>query len=577
MMLKRLATLLLGIGLVGLGVLFFVAPERAFAVQLLTRFWPVFLVLAGIVRVAGYLIDRHPRSPVGGMMIVAVGGILLAANLLGDRSLIPILGKYWFWILLAFTAGRVLKQYTHRAGDGLRINAFSPGAVVMMLLIFGAGLAANYFAKKGQAGLNFRIGGVADYIFGDQFSVDDGSSQTFAFAANARLIIHDANGDVEVNSAPQPQATARLVKHIRAASQEEAGEVAKNIRLQIASDINSHHFSVNSAGLQRDYNVSIVITVPLNLTGNVEITNVVGSVKLAGLRGDHTIRNCESAEVGNNIGRVMIESPRGPVELALIQGQVSVINARRAVTLREINGEIILNAKGGSVNLVNSSGPVHLQASDARIEINVVGKDSTFNKRLISIAETRNSRIKIQEANGGVEISAERSRIEAEEITGDLTINSSSERVTASRVNGALRVRADDGAVEIEEVKGSVTVDARRDVTVRNFRGPLTVASQQGTIKLEASEKLAADIKANTDRGRIRISIPEDTKFRLDANASKGRVRVRGFDGISLSRADRSYAIGYNISDSGPLVSLRSNAGEIQLHSSGLALAGNDE
>src|SRR5262245_53986449 len=97
-MLKRLATLLLGIGLIGLGVLFFLAPERAFVVQLLMRSWPVFLILAGIVRVAGYLIDRHPRSPVGGMMLVALGGILLSANLLAQTSLLLILGSYWFWI-----------------------------------------------------------------------------------------------------------------------------------------------------------------------------------------------------------------------------------------------------------------------------------------------------------------------------------------------------------------------------------------------------------------------------------------------------------------------------------------------
>ena len=119
-MLKRLATLLLGIGLIGLGVLFFLAPERTFVVQLLMRFWPVFLILAGIVRVAGYLIDRHPRSPVGGMMLAAMGGILLSANLLAHTSLLLILGNYWFWILLAFIAGRVLKQYTHRVEDGLQ-------------------------------------------------------------------------------------------------------------------------------------------------------------------------------------------------------------------------------------------------------------------------------------------------------------------------------------------------------------------------------------------------------------------------------------------------------------------------
>ena len=66
MMPKRFATLLLGIGLIAIGALFFVAPEQAFAVRWLVRLWPVALILAGLVRVTGYLIDRHPRSPAGG-------------------------------------------------------------------------------------------------------------------------------------------------------------------------------------------------------------------------------------------------------------------------------------------------------------------------------------------------------------------------------------------------------------------------------------------------------------------------------------------------------------------------------
>src|SRR5215831_17584537 len=102
---KRIATLLLGIG-----ALFFIAPEQGFAVRWLMLLWPVALILAGLVRVAGYLIDRHPRSPAGGMMITAIGGVLLSANLLHHNSLILILSKYWFWILLAFIAGRLLKQ-----------------------------------------------------------------------------------------------------------------------------------------------------------------------------------------------------------------------------------------------------------------------------------------------------------------------------------------------------------------------------------------------------------------------------------------------------------------------------------
>src|SRR5215475_11391119 len=154
---KRIATLLFGIGLIVIGVLFFIAPEQSIAVRWLMLLWPVALILAGLVRVAGYLIDRHPRSPAGGLMIAAIGGIRLSANLLHHNSLILILGKYWFWILLAFVAGRLLKQYTHRIEDGARPNAFSPGAIVVMILIVGAGLAASFAAKNGQGEFNLRL------------------------------------------------------------------------------------------------------------------------------------------------------------------------------------------------------------------------------------------------------------------------------------------------------------------------------------------------------------------------------------------------------------------------------------
>src|SRR5262245_62846953 len=58
--------------------------------------------------------------------------------------------KYWFWILLAFIAGRLLKQYTHRIEDGARPNAFSPVAIVVMILIVGVGLAANFATRRSE-------------------------------------------------------------------------------------------------------------------------------------------------------------------------------------------------------------------------------------------------------------------------------------------------------------------------------------------------------------------------------------------------------------------------------------------
>src|SRR5262245_25632174 len=575
MMSRRFATLLLGIGLIVIGALFFVAPEQAFAVRWLRELWPVALILAGMVRVAGYLIDRHPRSPAGGVIITAIGGILRSANLLEHNSFILILGKYWFWILLAFVAGRLLKQYTHRIEDGPRPNTFSPGAIVVMILIIGVGLAASFAAKNGQGNFNLRFGdlSVSDYVFGNPISVEDEAQQSFPFTPNARLLINNANGDVEINSAMQSQATARLIKRIRASNEEEARKVAKNISLQIAPNGVGYQINVASAGVQQDFGVSIIVTLPQDLPAGVEINKALGVVKLTGLQGAQVIRGCERAEITRNAGGVTVEDPRGSVELSEIQGPVYLTNTRQAVNLRAINGPVTLDVKGGNVSLENSSGPLQLKATDAQIEITEVGDGAPATARVVNIDQARNSRIKLHEIKGAVAIKAERSPVEAEEIHGEFKVDSYSDRVRVNRIDGVLWIKSKNGAVEVEDVRGRATIESTRDVTIRNFRGPLSVVSREGAIDLETSEKLGGDLNVVSDHGRIRVSIPKDGGFRLDANAGSGRVKAEGFDGAEWARDERSYVAGYNITADSPLVYLRSSRGEIQLRSSGLAMA----
>src|SRR5687767_3426533 len=134
-MVKRVSALLLGLGLAGLGVLLLVSPSGSGA-SLAAGYWPLFLALAGAVRVAGYLIDRHPKSPVGGLTLATVGIIIFCANRLGHNSILLALSKYWFWFLLAFIAGRLMKQYLYRPADGGRApRAFSPAAILGMFVI----------------------------------------------------------------------------------------------------------------------------------------------------------------------------------------------------------------------------------------------------------------------------------------------------------------------------------------------------------------------------------------------------------------------------------------------------------
>lgn len=574
-MLKRLATLLLGIGLIGLGVLLFTAPGGSVVMQWLAKLWPIFLILAGLVRVFGYLIDRHPRSPVGGMMIIAIGGILLAANLRGDHSFLLLFGKYWFFLLLAFIVGRVLWQYTHRADDGKRPQAFSPGAIFVMALVIGGGLASNYLAKNQQhlQGVQFKLGQLA--FWGNRFAVEDEPSQQFSLVNDGRLLVSDFKGDIEISVLEGSLPSARLVQHIRANNQQEANQVAQQIHLQITQAGKNILLAAIANNVQNDFTNTLVLTLPPAPFGGVDLSNVSGDVKLTGLRGTHVIRNSKALEIRNNLGDVKVENPQGSVELYAVQGNVTVSDANREVSLNEVRGSMSVTATNGSINVVESVGLVKLRAQSARIEIRNLSGDprQAANQNLLVIENANNSRINLSEIQGHVAINAERSRIEAENITGNLAVKNSSERVQVNGIGGALKINADNSAIEAEEIAGAVEIETTQDVTVQGFRSALNVTTSSGAITLSTDEKLTGNIRATTDRGRIRISLPEDSGFKFDAGSERGRVRIRGFEPAGSQNRQRQLTFEHLVAANSPTVVLRSARGDIELQSSGLALA----
>lgn len=580
-MLKRLATLLLGIALIGLGVLLFIAPGGSVIIQWLTKLWPIFLILAGLVRTFGYLIDRHPRSPVGGMLIVAVGGILLAANLRGERSFLQIFGQYWFFLLMALIIGRVLWQYTHRIEDGKRPRAFSIGAIFLMVLLAGGGLASNYLSKNRQYlnGVEIKLSRLG--FLGHDFTVENTTPATLTLTPESRLLVGNFNGDVLVSGSSDAVPTARLIKRIRANNQEEANQIAQHIKLQIAESGRNLQFSVMADDVQHDYSSTLMIQLPTKSSTGIEANGVNGKIKLTALHGDHLLRDISRVEIADNIGKVKIERLRDSAELTRIQGEVNLTDARGNVTFQEVSGAINLDVRGGNVTIEQSSGPVQARLTDTRLTVNKLAANASMPggaQPVLKLSEAANSRISLQEIKGSIIINASRTHIEAEDIIGDLTINNTSERVQIRRINGALKINSENSVLAIEEVNGSTEIEAtKNDVTIRGFTGPVNVTTTSGAINLITEEKLAGNIKAISERGRIRVSIPEDSSFKFDAQTERGRLRVSGFEDIKLSNRQRQINWDHNFTSSSPTVGLRSSRGDVELQSSGLALASRAE
>ncbi len=569
-MLKRIATFLLGIALVSLGVLFFIAPERTVVVQLLLRYWPVFLILAGLVRVGGHLLDRQPRSPMGGMLLTAIGGILLTANLRGESGVLEVIGRYWFWLLLAFVAARVIKQYRYQSTGSAAPRAFSPLAIVVMLLIAGAGLGSYWLNKNGQKlsrlRLPFSISNVRG-IFNSEFSIADEAAKTFALTAKPRLVFDGFDGDIEIRSGDVRSPSARLVRRIRASSEDEAKAIAQRISLDIRSQGESSLFSIIADTAADTFDVALSIEMPKGVVAAIDAGSVLGEIKLTGLKGDHSLRDVNQVTVGDNLGRITIEGGRA-IQLNGIAGSVTLKRVSRDLSLRQIIGAINIDMAGGNGRIENASGPDTIEGKNARLELRDIAQGEGSMPALVDLKNLSDSRINIGRVRGTVRVVAVRSKIDAGEINGDLTAASSSERILVSGVTGTLKLIAEDGSVEAADLQGPAEIEATREATVRGFRSSLAVATRLGAITLALDQSPGADVHAVSEHGIVRLNLPEDSRFRLDAMTSFGRLKLRGFASLDFPRGRRTTSISYTQDPSFPLLTLRSTNGDIVISSS---------
>src|SRR5215468_3607849 len=105
-------TLLLGLVLVAAGVLFFIAPGSSVAGWLM-RLWPVFLVCAGVARVMGFAVERKPRSPIGGMLLIIIGVLFFVSRFHTELNALQIYGRYWIVLLGVFASVELIRFYSH--------------------------------------------------------------------------------------------------------------------------------------------------------------------------------------------------------------------------------------------------------------------------------------------------------------------------------------------------------------------------------------------------------------------------------------------------------------------------------
>jgi DUF4097 and DUF4098 domain-containing protein YvlB len=551
--------LLAGIVLVGVGLVLLIAPQSIRFSVWLRWLWPLFLVLAGLFRVAGFAIERRPRSPLGGALLVAVGMVLLLGRIGSESSALAIYGKYWILVLGIYSSAELLRFYSHRQGDGQHPKFFSLSKLLAVLFIASTGILSSRLAGRSESVLSMvRIhaslasltdaGGVHTYRFEDPPSLTEVNGSPIATISNSR-------GSVNIIGSARSLRVV-LTKTVTAPAEFDARNLAEQIKLVVEKTAGGIRISTNRDQVGGDTSTDMKIELPRGLP--IAVVNNNGSVSLSGGEGQLSI-NASG-------GPVSVAQITGNVEIALdgsssldarnVVGNVSVEGARDA-RITNIGGGLDLKASNGSVELSQIKGPVRVDAGSCKIRASDLIENSTIKARHSAIDIIKSS---------SLDIDAPGSSIKAQQVSGDLRITSSDGSVRLLSVQGAVTVSASHSSVMIDGLKGEARVEASyAPVVVKNFRGGAFVETSYDRVVIAPGDPIA-DIQVKNSHGDIRLTLPRSGEFRLSAQAAQGSIKCPDFYGSpSLDGAGANLSFGA----SGPKIVLATVQGDITLEEPG--------
>lgn len=559
---KQRGTLVVGLLLVAAGLIFFLFPSGVGLAEWLMRLWPIFLICAGVVRVMGFAVERKPKSPTGGMLLMIIGLLFFVGRFHSDLNALQIYGRYWILLLAVFAGVELIRFYSHRHTEGPPPRMFTARRLIVILLIATTGIFANRVAGSNSSLLSALkldgfIGGLRDSVVGDTYSFTDGAVTAQPVNGSIKVTVNNSYGNVKVSRGGLVRAT--LTKGVRAWNESDARRIAEQIKLSFTQTSEGVSISTNRSEVNHQFTTDILIEVPQD--SYVAVTNSYGAVTAEGLSSDLMIKESYGrADVSGIDGDVSLALNYSDVNISRIGGDLSVTGAKQA-RITSVAGSVEVAASNGSVHLQDIAGKLKVEAPFCSIDAQDLRRDAEI--------KTENGSVKVARTSH-VSIKGPRSDVRAEQIDGDLFIDSSHSQVVVRDVAGEMVVAGEKSSITAENVHGPVEVETSHgEVTVKNFYEAVRVATSYRDVILITSNPPSSDIEVENSHGGIKLVLPQASQFQLDATSESGQVRPVGFAELGgRTRGENLFAI---LGSDGPVIRLKTSYKNITVQANGSA------
>jgi DUF4097 and DUF4098 domain-containing protein YvlB len=454
---------------------------------------------------APYYSPRQPRSLFGPLLLIAVGVLFLLRNFGVIRS-----QAFWFWFsrywpVLLILLGLVrLVEYMWARQSGNAPPRMGGGAVFFLVCFIIFGLTTTGISRVDWQGFGDQIGiddggDAGDFfgVFGNRYEFSDNFSQPVT-ATQIRIVSN--HGDIKVTASTDNQIHAILQKKLRSQSQDDANRINEATHPQLVQQGSAAILDLSGGNYQHgqfDLDLQVPRGIALAASthhgditvsqrdGNIELSTEHGDVNLDQVKGDASVHlrhgSVTAKQIGGNMtldgsvsdtnisdvgGSVTMSGTYwGDMQLARIARQVRFNTSRTDLQFNRLDGEFNmqpddlransitgpfrLETRSKAVHLDDISGEVHIQNRNASVELHpkapLAAMDVSNVHGEIKLELPANSGFQLDAQSLGGEINTD----------FDLKVDNSHRDATARGAVGkggpAITLRSDHGTIEIRK------------------------------------------------------------------------------------------------------------------------------
>jgi DUF4097 and DUF4098 domain-containing protein YvlB len=301
-------------------------------------------------------------------------------------------------------------------------------------------------------------------------------------------------------------------------------------------------------------------TIPTARTGQVEISNLAGNVRVVAWDRDQIQiqgrlgQGAERLDVSGDRNRTRIEViiPRNARN---VRGTELVVRvpAAKQVTVRTTSADIALENLTGAVNAQSTSGDVMVTGSPASVSARSTSGD-------VQVDVRNSTSVQASSTSGDVVVRGNvREMVNVESVSGDVDVSGSTPEVRAKTVSGDLLLRGINGRVSASTVSGDATVQQSR-VQLGTFE---TVS---GRFRYDGELPARATLNVQSHSGDVELRLPRSTAAEFDIRTFSGQVHNQlGPAAERTSRHGPGRELRFTTGSGGGLISLKTFSGNVRL------------